>query len=387
MKFRNPFKSGQAGDRDRLIRLFAIFISTGYLIYFLLLYPRLATEASHLADWWMPLGLTAVYGPPLVLCATAFLTELPTLEKTAGAVAICYFVAAFTWPLAWQGELFGEWPFIANIPGLAAMAAALTWRPSWVIIYTFAVVAEVQVLGQTRAPDVIEPFWMSWVFATSFCLAYVAAALRAVRTGHILDTARDEAARLSAEAAAVLAYNDDREKFANVVHDNVMHCLRIGIAGKSSPKDADEALRALDEIGTTSGDEPFSGKEAIAYLQEKLEAIDESVPLTIESSLDGSDFSFDAAVVRTAGIVLREAVKNSVRHAGPDAQQRVTLHIGPGLLGLIVADDGRGFDPSRPSRRWGLRRLPRQVERVGGELRIDSRKGHGTTIEMLWVDQ
>ncbi|MBH0779852.1 sensor histidine kinase [Nocardia bovistercoris] len=387
MRRENPLTLGSSGYSDRVLRLFAIFVACGYLIYFVLLYPRLADEAARLDSWWLPFGLTLVYGPPLLLCSTAFFAELRTLRRTAGAVALCYFVAAFTWPLAWQGESMPEWPFVSTVPGLAAMAAALVWRPSWVMIYTVVVVSEVQVLGITRAPEVNEPFWMGWIYATSFCVVYVAATLRAVRTGQTLDDARAEAVRLSAEAEAVLVYNDDREQFANVVHDNVMHCLRIGMAGKFSARDAGEALRALDDIGAKSGDEPFSGDEVIDYLREKLQSLDEveeTSTLVVENGA-GAEARFAAAVVRTAGIVVKEAMTNSARHAGPEVTQTATVRMDPGLLRVIIADDGCGFDTAQISNRWGLRRLPRQVERVGGKLQISSTRGHGTVIEMLWV--
>ena len=45
-----------------------------------------------------------------------------------------------------------------------------------------------------------------------------------------------------------------------------------------------------------------------------------------------------------------------------------------------VEDDGIGFDPATVPRGAGLTNLGDRVAAVGGELRIDSRRGGGTRI-------
>jgi signal transduction histidine kinase len=49
---------------------------------------------------------------------------------------------------------------------------------------------------------------------------------------------------------------------------------------------------------------------------------------------------------------------------------------------LIVRDDGRGFDPGRPSPdgHLGLRIMRDTVQVAGGTLSITSRPGEGTTV-------
>ncbi|HVL54596.1 MAG TPA: ATP-binding protein, partial [Vitreimonas sp.] len=49
---------------------------------------------------------------------------------------------------------------------------------------------------------------------------------------------------------------------------------------------------------------------------------------------------------------------------------------------LSVTDDGGGFEPeSVPRGHLGLIGMRQRVELVGGELRVESRPGQGTTIE------
>ena len=53
---------------------------------------------------------------------------------------------------------------------------------------------------------------------------------------------------------------------------------------------------------------------------------------------------------------------------------------------LVVADDGSGFDPAAvragaaSTDSFGLRAIEERVDQLGGELRIDSAPGRGTTL-------
>src|SRR3954470_2289936 len=88
----------------------------------------------------------------------------------------------------------------------------------------------------------------------------------------------------------------------------------------------------------------------------------------------------DREVLRIA----QEALQNAVRHA--DAS-RIELRLGlqDGRLVLEVEDDGTGFDPDAPelrARRLGLTSMEERAVRVGGELRIRSAPGAGTTVHL-----
>ena len=56
---------------------------------------------------------------------------------------------------------------------------------------------------------------------------------------------------------------------------------------------------------------------------------------------------------------------------------------GNGGLRLAVTDDGAGFDPDDPallSNHLGLTSMRERAAELGGDLRISSRPGSGTTI-------
>ena len=59
----------------------------------------------------------------------------------------------------------------------------------------------------------------------------------------------------------------------------------------------------------------------------------------------------------------------------------------PGLVRLVVRDDGRGFAPPERQRREaeghvGLSLLAGLAERAGGRLSLRSEPGDGTTLEL-----
>jgi len=85
----------------------------------------------------------------------------------------------------------------------------------------------------------------------------------------------------------------------------------------------------------------------------------------------------EAALYRVCG----EALANVARHA--DAG-RVTVRLvsTPDSVGLLVEDDGRGFDPAGvPEDRHGILGMTERVAVLGGVLRVDSGPGSGTRVE------
>lgn len=79
--------------------------------------------------------------------------------------------------------------------------------------------------------------------------------------------------------------------------------------------------------------------------------------------------------------ILQEALTNVMRHAGAHSVE-VRLWQEAGALCLSVGDDGKGFDPAqrRPGQSFGLVGMQERVLMLGGQLRIDSRPGEGTTL-------
>ncbi len=78
-----------------------------------------------------------------------------------------------------------------------------------------------------------------------------------------------------------------------------------------------------------------------------------------------------------------EAIHNADRHSGGSI---ITVQAsddeGPGLgLWFSISDDGHGFDPEAVRSAHGLTGMRDRIRAAGGELRINSAPGRGTTVE------
>jgi signal transduction histidine kinase len=80
--------------------------------------------------------------------------------------------------------------------------------------------------------------------------------------------------------------------------------------------------------------------------------------------------------------IAREALHNSEKHAQATHVDLV-LEVGPSDVTLLVADDGRGFDPSasHPGH-FGLQLICEQALAVGAALELVSAPGRGTQVRV-----
>jgi len=81
----------------------------------------------------------------------------------------------------------------------------------------------------------------------------------------------------------------------------------------------------------------------------------------------------------------REALVNAFRHSGASSID-VHLEYAPSHLRVLVQDDGGGIDPQVVNfgrdGHWGLSGMRERAERIGGTLRVLSRTGGGTEVEL-----
>jgi len=201
------------------------------------------------------------------------------------------------------------------------------------------------------------------------------------------------------EQAAEVAASQERAHLARELHDSVTQALfSMGLT-----------LRALEILMKTDVDAAFGKVMELRELQK--DALAEMRTLIFElrpASLEADGLvralrTHATAVQRRTGLALvvdaepipklalateealyrigQEAIHNVVKHANA-TQATVRLAREADRVSLTVIDDGVGFSPEDvPRGHLGLLGMRQRMDLVGGDLRVESTLGRGTTIE------
>ncbi len=193
----------------------------------------------------------------------------------------------------------------------------------------------------------------------------------------------------------------ERSRLARELHDAMTQnlfslSLTAEAAASMLRADPDHAERELRQVQTLARDTmaelravidelrppQLAADGLVATLRKRVALLSRAhhVPITLVHRGDHPDPDIELEVLRVA----QEALHNALRHAGASAI-RVTLDLDPNRLRLVVADDGRGFDPQAraiSARRLGLTSMRERARALGGRLDIDAAPGRGTTVTL-----
>jgi signal transduction histidine kinase len=207
-------------------------------------------------------------------------------------------------------------------------------------------------------------------------------------------------------ARVVAAQERERTLISRELHDHLgqtltgmvihLHAAQRAADPAAARRHTDTAMEmaqgAVNQVKTLS----FSLRPAQLDLLGLVAAVHSAVQRFAEPA--GLAFTVDARgpepreLDETASVAIRlvqEALTNTVRHAKA-SRIAVRLHFLPdGRIGLIVADDGVGFDKAallagQPGEHNdGLYGMIERVELVGGRLQIRTRPGHGVAVRAV----
>ena len=211
-----------------------------------------------------------------------------------------------------------------------------------------------------------------------------------------LETSRAELRALAAHLQEVR--EDERTRLSREVHDVLgqqLTAIRLGVGwfGRHFPDDEaaqarlgdvrrtiDETIRHVRQIAADLRPgvlDDFGLAPAVEWQATRFE---QRTDVRCRADIHGSPEP-PPEVATAAFRVLQEALTNVARHA--DARSvALTLVLGPESVRLVVADDGRGFDPDRMRRQsLGLVGMRERVAGLGGSLDVTSTPGRGTRVE------
>ncbi len=225
-----------------------------------------------------------------------------------------------------------------------------------------------------------------------------------LQAARLRESQRREALRGELLRRVVAAQEAERTRIARELHDETGQALTavgLGLRGIASMlrQDVDKAAhnlrhleglvaRSLDELQRLIGDLRPSHLDDLglpAALRWYAGEVQNRVALQVRVEILGEPAPIPPAVTTALFRVAQEALTNVVKHAGA-RHVVVRLSYGGEAVHLQVEDDGQGFDtsamanPDRPA--WGLVGMQERTALLGGRLRLRSRPGEGTLVEV-----
>ena len=238
-------------------------------------------------------------------------------------------------------------------------------------------------------------FWQTWWFRAFLVLVFflILFGLHRIRMNQLATQANIRFEERLAE----------RMRIAQELHDTLLQgfisaSLQLYVAIEQMPEDAPARPKLL-HIRRLMETVISEGRDAVHDLRS---STPEAVDPGLEFSNVGKDLNIDSRVdfrVIVEGMpkplrplvweesynIGREAVTNAFRHANAKKIE-VELEYSGRYFRVLVRDDGRGIEPkvleSGRDGHWGLSGMRERAEKIGADLKVRSRTGAGTEVEL-----
>jgi signal transduction histidine kinase len=272
---------------------------------------------------------------------------------------------------------------------MAAIGLSLRWAAGYLILIPVIYA----VIRLTPAGGGLSPLKVSldsiYAVILGGAILIIITMLRAAAAS--VDRAQATALEGYAHAVRAHAMEAERVRVDAIVHDSVLTTLLYAAradtpeAQRLAATMAGNAIGHLRDAALVSPDDGSTVRvSALAQTtREAIEALEGGFEITATRL---GTRSIPATVAEALQSATLQAAVNSLSHAGDEVTRTVQMTASPGGVQITVADDGRGFDPDQvPGERLGVRvSIIELVANVGGEARVDSAPGAGTTVTIRW---
>jgi signal transduction histidine kinase len=201
-----------------------------------------------------------------------------------------------------------------------------------------------------------------------------------------------EAERRSARTDARQA---ERARIARELHDSISQDLfslsllaagmrraapaELGRESEAMERTAARTLREMQALLLELRPVALEDTGLTPALEELCRAYESRLGITVRTALE--EVCLPPGAEHALLRLTQEALGNAVKHGAPGTVD-VRLNRVPDGVRLRIADDGRGFDPSRPSSShgMGLRLMRERMEELGGAFTVTSDPAAGTVV-------
>ncbi len=199
--------------------------------------------------------------------------------------------------------------------------------------------------------------------------------------------------------ASKLKLQNIRNKIASDLHDDVGSTLNsISVYSEVAKQKSPAVVDELEQIGDASRkiievmsdivwtinpkndtfENIISRMGTLAYNLLKAKNIEHT--FQADESLNDTKLSLESR--RNFYLIFKEALNNLVKYSNA-TRASIVLTNENGFIKLAVRDNGVGFDVAQTSRGNGLLNMKNRAEEMKAQLKIESRPGDGTTVELI----
>ena len=199
---------------------------------------------------------------------------------------------------------------------------------------------------------------------------------------------------------AEIAALEERSRIAREIHDgiaqsiymlglNLETCVDLAERGQADLK---ERLRALVPLAKETLLETrhyifdlkpmLSGQKGlVAMAENQIKEFSTVAGMPAELAVDGEEQTVSLTVASGLYRILQEAMANVLKHARA-SEVRVAIGFEPAAVRITVTDNGTGFDERDHPGGYGLANMRQRAGEMGGEFRIASAPGEGTSVQV-----
>jgi len=248
------------------------------------------------------------------------------------------------------------------------------------------------------------PLWWTWrktAMLFAMLLTILVVALLWVRLLH-RRLERQREAQLAFSRRVLERLEDERRRIAVNLHDSLGQTLMLiknhAILAIQRPSEESGLRYRLDEIsGVTSQaiEEVRRITHGLRPYQLDRLGLTQAIRATVSRASENSSILFASRVKDVDGVfdkdaeiqvfrIVQEAITNVVKHSGA-TEAAVVIMKKVAVVSLSIRDNGRGFDPDKPSSKphdlgYGLSGIAERVRILEATLVISSRPGEGTSL-------
>jgi len=349
-----------------------------------------AQEDGSIRSCWLVVLIGAAIALPLGCGIAAPWVGLRAVRVLNAAIVVEYAaLVVVLLALALAGRFEGsELPWFFTVPVIPVAAALFAWgtRAAWLVLVLTSVMLQViRVAIAGFDTTALSSDLFGCCTAVAFILlggVLLAASRELDRSGAAAEEAVTRVASAEARASAAI-------RLQAVVHDELLATLLAAAQTPASQRDAvaRQAIRArsmLAELQDVSRTEPVDADRFVMTVRELVGAEFPDTGFVLADERHGPGAAAlsadDALALRDA---VRQALANSVVHAGAGARRRLSVRLGDDRLAIRVEDDGVGFDPGAVAAgRMGIATsiLGRVRALPGGSAEVVSQPGIGAIV-------